>query len=85
MGTKRTDEVRADAAQVALISELTRNQVASDLGVGFSTRSKWVTAHQLLGRRAQSIRPSGALLRLHLASIRALPAKVNGFDGRTPF
>ena len=32
MGTKRTDEFRADAVRAALTSELTRKQVASDLG-----------------------------------------------------
>ncbi len=46
MGTKRTDEFRADAVRAALTSELTRKQVASDLGVGLSTLNKWVTAHR---------------------------------------
>ncbi len=46
MGTKRTDEFRADAARIALTSGLTRRQVASDLGIGLSTLNKWVTAHR---------------------------------------
>ncbi|AFO86208.1 putative transposase [Phaeobacter inhibens 2.10] len=46
MGTKRTDEFRADAVRIALASGLTRKQVASDLGVGLSTLNKWVTAHR---------------------------------------
>ena len=46
MGTKRTDEFRADAVRVALTSGLTRRQVASDLGIGLSTLTKWVTAHR---------------------------------------
>ncbi|SCZ56948.1 HTH-like domain-containing protein [Epibacterium ulvae] len=46
MGTKRTDEFRADAVRIALTSGLTRKQVASDLGVGLSTLNKWVTAHR---------------------------------------
>ncbi|MFC6640009.1 IS3 family transposase [Sulfitobacter sediminilitoris] len=46
MGTKRTDEFRADAVRIALTSGLTRRQVASDLGVGLSTLNKWVTAHR---------------------------------------
>jgi len=46
MGTKRTDEFRADAVRIALMSGLTRKQVASDLGVGLSTLNKWVTAHR---------------------------------------
>ena len=46
MGTKRTDEFRADSVRIALTSGLTRKQVASDLGVGLSTLNKWVTAHR---------------------------------------
>ena len=46
MGTKRTDEFRADAVRIALTSGLTRKQVASDLGVGVSTLSKWITTHR---------------------------------------
>ena len=46
MGTKRTDEFRADAVRIALISGLSRRQVASDLGIGQSTLNKWVTAHR---------------------------------------
>ena len=46
MGTKRTDEFRSDAVRIALMSGLTRKQVASDLGVGLSTLNKWVTAHR---------------------------------------
>ena len=46
MGTKRTDEFRADVVRIALTSGLTRKQVASDLVVGVSTLNKWVTAHR---------------------------------------
>lgn len=46
MGTKRTDEFRADAVRIALTSGLTRRQVASDLGVGLSPLNKWVSAHR---------------------------------------
>ena len=46
MGTKRTDEFRADAVRIALTSGLTRKQVADDLGVGMSTLNKWITAHR---------------------------------------
>lgn len=49
MGTKRTDEFRADAVRIALTSGLTRKQVASDLGVGVSTLNKWITTHPLPG------------------------------------
>lgn len=46
MGSKRTDEFRADAERIALTCRLARKQVASDLGVGLSTLNNWVTAHR---------------------------------------
>ena len=46
MGTGRTDEFRKDAVRIALTSGLSRRQVADDLGVGFSTLNKWVSAHR---------------------------------------
>ncbi len=42
MGTKHAAEFRHEAVRVALTSGLTRKQVASDFGVGFSTLSRWV-------------------------------------------
>ena len=42
MGTKHTAEFRQEAVRVALTSGLTRKQVASDFGIGFSTLSRWV-------------------------------------------
>ncbi len=42
MGTKHTAEFRQEAVRVALASSLTRKQVASDFGIGFSTLSRWV-------------------------------------------
>ena len=46
MGLKRTDEFRKDAVRIALISGLTRKQVADDLGIGMSTLNKWITSHR---------------------------------------
>jgi transposase len=46
MGTVRTDEFRRDAVRIALTGGLSRRQVADDLGVGFSTPNKWVSAHR---------------------------------------
>lgn len=40
MGHGRMDEFRKDAVRIALTSELTRKQVADDLGVGLSTLKK---------------------------------------------
>jgi transposase len=46
MGTGRTDEFRIDTVRIALTSGLSRRQVADDLGGGFSTLNKWVSAHR---------------------------------------
>ncbi len=46
MGTGRTDEFHKDAVRIALTSELSRRQVADDLGRGFSTLNTWVSAHR---------------------------------------
>jgi len=42
MAKKHTEEFRAEAVRIALTSGLPRRQVAEDLGVGFSTLSKWL-------------------------------------------
>ena len=46
MGTQRTAAFRAEAVRIALTSGLPRKQVASDLGVGFSTLSRWIHEDQ---------------------------------------
>jgi transposase len=40
MGTVRTDDFRKDAVRIALISGLSRRQIADDLGGGMSTLNK---------------------------------------------
>lgn len=42
MAYKHNEEFKREAVRIALMSGLTRRQVASDLGVGFSTLAKWV-------------------------------------------
>ena len=42
MAHKHNDEFNREAVCIALTSGLTRRQVASDLGVGFSTLAKWI-------------------------------------------
>ena len=37
-----TDDFRREAVRIALTSGLARRQVASDLGIGLSTLSKWI-------------------------------------------
>ena len=44
---QRTPEFRAEAVRIALTSGLSRRQVASDLGVGFSTLTTWVRQDQV--------------------------------------
>jgi transposase len=73
MGTKRTAEFRQEAVRVALTSGLTRKQVASDFGIGFSTLSKWLqqdrknpekpTAQSDLERENAELRKENRLLR----------------------
>ena len=73
MGTKRTAEFKQEAVRVALTSGLTRKQVASDFGIGFSTLSKWVqqdrknpekpTAQSDLERENAELRKENRLLR----------------------
>jgi transposase len=46
MSTGRTDEFRKEAVRIAPTSGLSRRQVADDLGRGFSTLNKWVSAHR---------------------------------------
>ncbi len=47
MATSHTPEFRAEAVRIALTSGLLRKQVAVDLGVGFSTLSRWVQLDRL--------------------------------------
>ena len=42
MAHKHNEEFKREAIRMALTSGLTRKQVASDLGVGFSTLAKWI-------------------------------------------
>jgi transposase len=42
MSSQRTAEFRAEAVRIALTSGLPRRQVATDLGVGYSTLNKWI-------------------------------------------
>lgn len=42
MAHRHTEEFKREAVRIALTSGLSRKQVASDLGIGFSTLSKWI-------------------------------------------
>ncbi len=42
MARRHSEEFRHEAIRIALTSGLSRRQVASDLGIGFSTLSKWI-------------------------------------------
>lgn len=42
MAYKHNEEFKREAVRIALTSGLPRRQVASDLGIGFSTLAKWV-------------------------------------------
>ncbi len=71
--SQRTPEFRAEAVRIALTSGLPRKQIASDLGVGFSTLSRWIqqdqrnldkpTAQSDLERELTQLRKENRLLR----------------------
>ena len=42
MSSQRTAEFRAEAVRIALASGLPLRQVATDLGIGYSTLNKWI-------------------------------------------
>jgi transposase len=46
MSIKHTEDFKQEAVRIALTSGLPRRRVASDLGVGFSTLSKWVSQYR---------------------------------------
>ena len=46
MARKHTKEFQQEAVRIALSSDLPRKQVAADLGVGFSTLSRWIQIHR---------------------------------------
>jgi transposase len=43
---KHTEEFKQEAVRIALSSGLSRRRIASDLGVGFSTLSKWASVYR---------------------------------------
>ena len=73
MAQKPTPEFRADAVRIALTSGLSRKQVAADLGIGFSTLSRWIqndrrnpekpAAQSELEREIAELRKENRLLR----------------------
>ena len=46
MGTPPTAEFRSEAVRLALSSSLPHKQIVSDLGVGFSSLSRWIQEDQ---------------------------------------
>jgi transposase len=42
MGQRYGEEFKREAVRLALTSGLTRKQISTDLGMGFSTLNKWV-------------------------------------------
>ena len=47
MARGHSDEFKREDVRIALTSGLSRKQVASDLGVGFSTLAKWIQKSKL--------------------------------------
>ena len=46
MAHQHTEEFRSEAVRLALTSGLSRKQVSEDLGIGFSTLSRWICLHR---------------------------------------
>lgn len=69
MARKHNEEFKREAVRIALTSGLTRRQVASDLGIGFSTLAKWVQKS-----KPDDLPPHQTLI---------LPKRTNGFARRT--
>ena len=46
MAKQHTKEFQQEAVRLALSSGLSRKQTAADLGVGFSTLSRWIQLHR---------------------------------------
>jgi transposase len=73
MAQKPTPEFRAEAVRVALTSGLPPKQVAADVGIGFSTLSRWIqqdrrnpekpAAQSDLGREVARLRKENRMLR----------------------
>ena len=49
MAKQHTKEFQQEAVRIALSSDLSRKQTAADLGVGFSTLSRWIQIHRHRG------------------------------------
>ena len=46
MAKQHTKEFQQEAVGIALSSDLSRKQTAADLGIGFSTLSRWIQIHR---------------------------------------
>ncbi len=46
MSLRKSDSFKTEAVKLALTSGLTRQQIASDLGIGMSTLNKWIGEHK---------------------------------------
>lgn len=60
MGQRRSEEFKRDAVRIALTSGQPRQQVATDLGVGLSSLTKWI---RLYGDREKAPDGDQALAR----------------------
>ena len=67
MAKQHTKEFQQEAVRIALSSDLSRKQTAADLGVGFSTLSRWIQLH----RHRDDVRaPSGTVLEQEVIRLR---------------
>ena len=75
---KHSEEFKQEAVRIALTSGLSRERVASDLGIGKSTLSKWLSQYRpsdlVSAPQADLARENE---RLRVTALRALPAAEN--------
>ncbi len=61
--TRHSEDFKREAVKLALSSNLPRQAVAEDLGIGKSTLGKWITEHRQAQQGAEE--PSGGSDDLH--------------------
>jgi len=67
MAKQHTKAFQQEAVRIALSSDLSRKQTATDLGIGFSTLSRWIQIHR---HRDDVSAPSGTDLEQEVMRLR---------------
>ena len=68
MAKQKSAEFKQEAVRLALSSGLPTKQVASDLGIGLSTLSRWISEHRKTSKAPQGL--MGESVEVELARLR---------------